>query len=94
MSVTAATSGLDTTFTIAIPSSPIIFSKSTKPRSSRFTFWIDEPKYVPFQLDLRMSPQNGRGGSDVVKCMKTESVLDSRTVYAFSLTGNYQNAKG
>jgi hypothetical protein len=44
---------------------------------------MDEPKYVPFQFDLRMSPQYGRGGSDVVRCRKTESVLDSRTVYAF-----------
>jgi hypothetical protein len=91
--VTAAASGLDTTLTIAIPSSPIIFSKSTNPRSLRFTFPIEEPKYVPFQFDLRMSPQYGRGGSDVVMCKKTESVLDSRMVYAFSLPDGHQNAR-
>jgi hypothetical protein len=42
---------------------------------------------------LRRSPQYGRGGSDVVICKKTESVLDSRMVYAFSFADNYRNAE-
>lgn len=66
----------------AIPSRPIIFSKSTKPRSFLFTLSAETPKYVPFQFDFMMTPQYGAGNSDVVKCMKTAFVLDSKIVYA------------
>lgn len=37
---------------------------------------------MPFELDLRMSPQAGPGGSLTVTWRKTDSVLDSRIVYA------------
>ena len=66
----------------AIPSSPIIFSKSTYPASLRFTLSMERPKYVPLEFDFRMLPQKGAGGSDVVTCRKTDLVLDSRMVYA------------
>lgn len=41
--LTAASSGFVRTLTTATPSRPIIFSKSTKPRSFLFTWSIEMP---------------------------------------------------
>lgn len=81
--VIVASSGFDTILISAMPSKPISFSKSTYPFLSLLTFSIDMPKYVPFELDLRMVPHRGAGASDIVMCRKRALVLDSRTVYAY-----------
>ena len=61
-----ASAGFATMLTRAMPSRPIIFSKSTNPCSFLLTFSRAIPKYVPFELDLRRLPQYGAGGSDIV----------------------------
>jgi len=70
-----------------MPSGPVIFSKSTNPHWSQFMFTIDVPKYVPFQFDLRIVPQYGRGSSDVIMFKKMELALDSWMVYAWFVDG-------
>ncbi len=50
-------------------------------------FTIDVPKYVPFQFDLRIVPQYGRGSSDVIMFKKMELALDSWMVYAWFVDG-------
>jgi hypothetical protein len=51
---------LTTTLMTAIPSSPIIFSKSTYAVASLFTCSTARLKYVPFELDLVISNTTGR----------------------------------
>jgi hypothetical protein len=93
--------GLTTTLMTAIPSRPIIFSKSTYAVASLFTCSTAKLKYVPFELDLvsvllyevrelaylKILPHSLPLATLIVTWRKTASVLLSRTlIISFTLS--------